>query len=178
MSNYTKLVNFAAKDSLPSGDAGKIIKGTEINTEFGNIQTAVNSKADSASPAFTGVPTAPNAALGTDTPQLATTAFVQEALTDLGTLVTVTSSLFTSGYWKENSSGLLLVYGRTLIDANSSTTYSFTTPFSSDPFVHFTSYESSDNLLKPCVSTVTNSAITVYNNNDTEQRINFLALGK
>jgi len=58
MSNYTKLVNFAAKDSLPSGDAGKLVKGTEINTELTNIQTAVNSKSDSASPTFTGTVTA------------------------------------------------------------------------------------------------------------------------
>ena len=59
MSNYTKLVNFAAKDSLPSGDANKIVKGTEINTEFSNIQTAVNSKSDIADPTFTGTVTAP-----------------------------------------------------------------------------------------------------------------------
>lgn len=76
MSNYTKLVNFAAKDSLPSGDAGKLIKGTEINTELNNIQTAVNTKADSSSPALTGTPTAPTAAAGTNTTQIATTAYV------------------------------------------------------------------------------------------------------
>ena len=58
MRNYTKLVNFAAKDSLPSGSAGKIVSGTEINTELANIQTAVNSKADIASPTFTGTVTA------------------------------------------------------------------------------------------------------------------------
>lgn len=76
MSNYTKLVNFAAKDSLPSGDAGKLIKGTEINTELNNIATAVNSKADSNSSALTGTPTAPTAAEGTNTTQIATTAYV------------------------------------------------------------------------------------------------------
>ena len=53
MSNYTKTTNFATKDSLTSGDPAKIVKGTEINTEFNNIQTAVNSKSNSASPAFT-----------------------------------------------------------------------------------------------------------------------------
>ena len=76
MSNYTKLVNFAAKDSLPSGDASKLIKGTEINTELNNIATAVNSKADSNSSALTGTPTAPTAAEGTNTTQIATTAYV------------------------------------------------------------------------------------------------------
>lgn len=55
MSNYTKLTNFAAKDALATGNPAKIVTGTEINTEFNNIQTANNSKADKASPTFTGV---------------------------------------------------------------------------------------------------------------------------
>jgi len=58
MSDYTKTTNFATKDSLTTGDPAKIVKGVEINTEFNNIQTAVNSKANSASPAFTGTMTA------------------------------------------------------------------------------------------------------------------------
>lgn len=60
MSNYTKTTNFAAKDSLPSGDAGKIIQGTEFNTEFDDIATAVATKANTASPTFTGIVTIPN----------------------------------------------------------------------------------------------------------------------
>lgn len=60
MSNYTKTTNFAAKDSLPSGDAGKIIQGTEFNTEFDDISTAIATKADLASPTFTGTVTIPN----------------------------------------------------------------------------------------------------------------------
>ena len=58
MSNYTKTTNFATKDSLASGDPAKIVKGTEINAEFDNIATAVNSKANKADPAFTGTMTA------------------------------------------------------------------------------------------------------------------------
>jgi hypothetical protein len=54
MSNYTKSTNFASKDNLTSGDPLKIVKGTEINTEFDNISTAVATKADLASPTFTG----------------------------------------------------------------------------------------------------------------------------
>ena len=49
MSNYTKTVNFAAKDSLTTGDANKVVKGTEIDTEFNNIATAVATKLDSSS---------------------------------------------------------------------------------------------------------------------------------
>lgn len=46
MANYTKTTNFAAKDSLPSGSAGKIIKGTEHDTEYNNIATAIATKLD------------------------------------------------------------------------------------------------------------------------------------
>jgi hypothetical protein len=45
-------------------------------------QNALNAKANLASPAFTGTPTAPTAAKGTDSTQIATTAFVQQALGD------------------------------------------------------------------------------------------------
>jgi hypothetical protein len=81
MSNYVKATNFTAKDSLPTGNAGKIIKGAEIDTEYTAIASAISSKADLNSPALTGTPTAPTAAANTNTTQLATTAFVQTALT-------------------------------------------------------------------------------------------------
>lgn len=80
MANYTKSTNFAVKDGLPSGDPLKVVKGTEIDTEFNNISTAVASKADLTSPSFLGTPFAPTASFGTSTNQLATTAFVQAAL--------------------------------------------------------------------------------------------------
>lgn len=80
MSNYVKATNFATKDTLPTGDANKIVKGTELDNEFTAIAGAVSSKADLASPAFTGTPTAPTATFGSSTTQLATTAFVQAAL--------------------------------------------------------------------------------------------------
>jgi hypothetical protein len=80
MANYVKATNFTAKDSLPSGNAGKIIKGTELDTEYTAIASAISSKADLNSPALTGTPTAPTAASNTNTTQLATTAFVQTAL--------------------------------------------------------------------------------------------------
>jgi hypothetical protein len=54
MSNYTKSTNFATKDNLSPGNPLKIVKGTEIDTEFNNIQTAVGTKTDNASAAITG----------------------------------------------------------------------------------------------------------------------------
>lgn len=80
MANYVKATNFTAKDSLPSGNSGKIIKGAELDTEYTAIASAISSKADLNSPALTGTPTAPTASAGTNTTQLATTAFVQTAL--------------------------------------------------------------------------------------------------
>lgn len=54
MSNYFPSTDFATKDSLPSGDPLKIVRGTEINTEFVDISDAILTKADIASPTFTG----------------------------------------------------------------------------------------------------------------------------
>jgi hypothetical protein len=84
MANYTKATNFLAKDSLATGDPAKIIKGSEFDTEFNALQTAVNSKANSVSPAFTGTPTAPTASSATNTTQLATTEYVTTAISTGG----------------------------------------------------------------------------------------------
>lgn len=86
MTNYVKAVDFAAKDTLVSGDPNKIVKGTEINTEFANIQTAIGSKADLNSPTFTGTPTVPTASATTNTTQAASTAFVVNERSTTATL--------------------------------------------------------------------------------------------
>jgi len=54
LSNYTKSTNFATKDNLTPGDPLKIVRGTEIDTEFNNIATAIATKTDNASAAVTG----------------------------------------------------------------------------------------------------------------------------
>jgi hypothetical protein len=92
MAQYVKATNFASKDALLSGDPNKIVKGAEVDDEFNNIQTAVNSKADTLSPTLTGTPLAPTATAGTNTTQVATTAFVKTAVDNatgsLGTMST------------------------------------------------------------------------------------------
>lgn len=80
MSNYVKATNFAVKDGLASGNPSKIIKGTEIDTEYNAIASAISSKADLNSPTFTGTPAAATASAGTSTTQIATTAFVTTAI--------------------------------------------------------------------------------------------------
>ncbi len=101
MSNYTKSTNFATKDNLSSGNPLKIVKGTEIDTEFNDIATAIATKADLLSPTFTGTPTLPTGTIattqsfGNSSTALATTAFVQAALQllyPIGTIYTNATS--------------------------------------------------------------------------------------
>jgi hypothetical protein len=80
MSNYTKATDFASKDALISGNPSKLVRGSEINTEFAAIQTAVNTKADLASPTFTGTLTAATVAV-TGNQTIAGTLTVTGALT-------------------------------------------------------------------------------------------------
>jgi hypothetical protein len=54
MSQYTKSTNFATKDNLSPGDPLKIVRGTEIDTEFNNIATAISTKTDNSAAAITG----------------------------------------------------------------------------------------------------------------------------
>ena len=58
---YAPSVNFGAKDSLPSNDPSKVIKGSEFSVEFTAIQTAFSLAAPNASPTFTGTVTIPTA---------------------------------------------------------------------------------------------------------------------
>ena len=127
MTNYVKSTNFATKDTLTSGDPLKIVKGTEINTEFDNIATAVATKADLLSPTFTGTPTLPTGTTAVtqsssdDTTKLATTAFVQDvadviksALFPVGVIYTATVStnpatLIGFGTWTAFGAGRVLI---------------------------------------------------------------------
>jgi hypothetical protein len=100
MSNYTIAVNWSGKDALSDSDAAKVISGSDFNTEFTTVQTAVNTKADvngSATESFS----ATTATAGTNTTQVATTAFVQ---TELGDYPTSTGT-GASGTWAIAISG-------------------------------------------------------------------------
>jgi len=117
MTDYTKSTNFATKDNLSSGNPLKIVKGTEIDTEFNNIATAVATKADLASPTFTGNPTAPTPSSSDNDTSIATTAFVQSvvrALHPIGSIYTATIStnpntLFGFGTWTAFGAGRVMV---------------------------------------------------------------------
>ena len=57
MADYTKATDFEAKDSLPAGNALKIVKGEELDDEFNAIQTAITTKADIHEETHTGTHT-------------------------------------------------------------------------------------------------------------------------
>jgi hypothetical protein len=78
MANYNLVVSWSGKDALADSDANKVISGADFHTEFTAVEAAVNTKADingSASEAFS----ATTATVGTNTTQVATTAFVTAA---------------------------------------------------------------------------------------------------
>lgn len=106
MSDYTKLTAFDTKDSLTTGDPLKRVKGTELDDEFDAIAVAIATKANSASPALTGTPTAPTATFGTSSTQLATTAFVQAALAAMYPVGSIYSNISDS-----TNPGTLLGFG-------------------------------------------------------------------
>ena len=108
MSNYTIAVAWSGKDALSDSDAAKVISGGDFNTEFTAVQTAVNTKAEvngAASESFSAT-TAP---AGTNTTQVATTAFVKTALG----LVYPVGAIFTTITPYADSAAVVAVLGGT-----------------------------------------------------------------
>lgn len=80
MSDYNKSTNFTAKDSLTTGDPSKKVLGSEIDTELTAIETAIATKANRASPTFTGTVALPTATATS----LASTGTISTESTDAG----------------------------------------------------------------------------------------------
>ena len=82
--------NLTASRALISNSSGKVAVSDVTSTELGyldgvtsNIQTQLDAKAPIASPTLTGTPKAPTASVGTNNTQIATTGFVQTAISNL-----------------------------------------------------------------------------------------------
>lgn len=118
MSNYNIAINWAGKDALSDSDPDKVISGDDFNTEFTTVKTAVNTKADlngSASESFS----ATTATAGTNTTQVATTAFVQTELGDYAT----TSAMNTADTTHANLRSSSTVFGHAKIYLSSGDLY-------------------------------------------------------
>lgn len=91
--------------SLVKGDVelGDVDNTSDVNKPVSTAQqNALNLKANIASPALTGTPTAPTAAVGTNTAQLATTAFVNAEIANNAPSKTGSGA---SGTWGINITG-------------------------------------------------------------------------
>ena len=126
MTAYTKSTNFATKDTLTSGDPLKIVKGTEINTEFDNIATAVNSKSNTDSPTFTGTVTIPTLSYAGTTLTAAVTGTGKMVLDTSPTLVTPILGTPTSGT-VTNLTGTASININGTVGATTANTGAFTT---------------------------------------------------
>lgn len=72
---FTGTVVLPSTTSIGGVSASEIVYLDGVTS---NVQTQLDAKAGLSSPAFTGTPTAPTASTGTNTTQVATTAFVQQ----------------------------------------------------------------------------------------------------
>jgi hypothetical protein len=108
MSNYTIVTAWNGKDTLPDDSTLKVISGDEFHTEFTAVRAAVNSKSDlngSATESFS----ATTATSGTNTTQVATTAFVNSALEK----VYPVGAIFTTVTAYANSAAIVAAIGGT-----------------------------------------------------------------
>jgi hypothetical protein len=113
MSDYTLAVAWSGKDALSDSDSAKVISGDDFDSEFTTIRTAVNSKADIASPTLTGTPAAPTAAADTNTTQIATTAFVTTAAGALNAAAYPVGAIFTTTTAYADSAAVVTAIGGT-----------------------------------------------------------------
>lgn len=98
MSDYTKSTDFASKDNLTSGNPLKIVKGTEIDTEFNNIATAIATKLDSSNaPSGTIVGTTDTQTLTNKTLTNPTINNYVEGVVSIGTVTSSNTLSLTNG---------------------------------------------------------------------------------
>ena len=84
--DHLRLLKKTIKQTWPNVSSAVTPTHTELNFVDGvtsAIQTQIDSKAPIASPTFTGTPAAPTATLGTNSTQLASTAFVAAAIANV-----------------------------------------------------------------------------------------------
>ena len=125
------MANLTYRQAIQQAPAGTTTKNAsltsqEIDGNFKSLNDELITKAPLVSPGFSGVPTAPTATAGTNTTQLATTAFVQTGLSDrqpldatltaLSGVSTAANQLIYSTAPDTFSTTSITSFGRSLID--------------------------------------------------------------
>ncbi len=109
MSQYNLVVQWNQKDGLADNNPDKVVSGDDFNTEFLAVKDAVNSKADLANTSQTI--TAATASAGTNTNQVATTAFVKTEIA--ATPAYPVGAIFTTTVAYANSAAVVAAVGGT-----------------------------------------------------------------
>lgn len=121
----------AASTTTPLMD-GTAATGTETTFARGDhIHPTDTSRAPLASPTFTGTPAAPTAASGTNTTQLATTAFVQTAISGKQNTLTFDSAPTSGSSNPVTSGGIYTALGSYLTTSDAASTYATKSEISS-----------------------------------------------
>lgn len=146
MSNYTKTVNFASKDALTTGDSNKIVKGTEIDTEFNNIAIAVATKLES------------SGALGTPTSGVVTNLTGTASININGTVGATTA---TTGVFTTATTTTVTASSATLIGATSQIS-----PYGAKALIVFDPASEQGITLKASSGTFTGNPVTFINSSN------------
>lgn len=100
---------FAITIKTASGTAVSIANGA-TSYVYCNATDFFIASVGSYSPAFTGIPTAPTAAVNTNTTQVATTEFVQTQIAAIPSPSTVATSIYNAGGWAVTPTGTTLYF--------------------------------------------------------------------
>lgn len=158
-SGYSLISQWVSSQTVEMDD------GTVLETKISDMDTEIDQKAESNSPTLTGSPQAPTAPAGNNSTQIATTAFVQNAVKD-----TVTENITAENI------GALPISGGTLtgdLRIKNNTNYGTKINLGDNDYVHLHEYE--DDKLEIKGTTIKLTTNNLYQNGE---RINLTDLKK
>jgi hypothetical protein len=156
----------SADNATFTGAAGEVIVNTTTNSLVVHDGTTVGgfAQASLASPVFTGVPTAPTATAGTNTLQLATTAFVATAVANASPTLTTSAVTEGSNLYFTTARARSSVSATGSINYNSSTgVFSYTAPTVLSAFTNDVGFLTSATILNAISVDSTPSGALTYN---------------
>jgi hypothetical protein len=156
----------SADNATFTGAAGEVIVNTTTNSLVVHDGTTVGgfAQASLASPVFTGVPTAPTATAGTNTLQLATTAFVSTAVANALPVLTTTAVTEGTNLYFTTARARTSVSATGSINYNNSTgVFSYTAPTVLSAFTNDVGFLTSATILNAISVDSTPGGALTYN---------------